>query len=230
MAHARYPGRRENNNVQITFAQAPQSLAMQHAVQDYIVADSEHHHNEITSKQLDRYHSMLNSFNLQATLIVGFALSSINHDNMNCILNAESRYCIYKTPVWGIMFVSSIVVCVSTMLTCIGGAFYIELRTQSYALHVGVSHSVSMVKIWMAVIVKLYVFGMLAFVTAISAAALAGRTHQHARPCPMARAPSHGRRCSHTHVCLDSLIGSQSATSGCLRWSNTRPWTTSTGR
>ena len=140
------------------------------AAADVIFADNLHHANEISTKLLDRYHSMLNSFNLQATLIVGFAISSINHDNMNAIISDASRYCLYKAPAggFGFAFVTSTVICVSVMLTCIAASFYIELRSQHYALHVGVREAVAMVRTWMKIVIQLYGFGMACFIVATS--------------------------------------------------------------
>jgi len=142
---------------------------MQRTVQDYILADNQFHANEIGTKRLDRYHAMLNSFNLQATLIVGVALNQINHDNMNAIVSDASRYCMYKSPAggYGFAFVSATLVCVAVMLTCIAAAFYIELRTQHYALHVGVREAVAMCRAWTKTVMQLYGCGMITFVVAI---------------------------------------------------------------
>ena len=58
---------------------------MNATVKDEIKAENVHHTNEINARNLDQYHAMLNSFNTQATLIVGFALNSINHDNLSAL-------------------------------------------------------------------------------------------------------------------------------------------------
>ena len=143
---------------------------MQRSVQDYILADTVHHANEIGTKSLDRYHAMINSLNLQATLIVGFAISSLNHDNLNAIISDVSRYCVYKSPsgIFGFIFIAATVMSVAILLTCILASFLIEYRTQHYALHVGVREAVAMVRTWMRVVFQIYAFGMFCWVTATS--------------------------------------------------------------
>ena len=54
----------------------PHSGGMDTTIKDEIRAENNHHSNEINARNLEQYHQMLNSFNTQATLIVGFALNS----------------------------------------------------------------------------------------------------------------------------------------------------------
>ena len=81
---------------------------MNRTVHEEIRAENLHFANEINARQLEQYHGMLNAFNTQATLIVGFALSAVNHDNLNALANDQSKYCIYRSnrPAWGYFFIS----------------------------------------------------------------------------------------------------------------------------
>lgn len=144
---------------------------MNATVKDEIKAENVHHTNEINARNLDQYHAMLNSFNTQATLIVGFALNSINHDNLSALASDESKYCIYTSGryFFGYLFGCSTVSCISISLTCIMASFYITIRTQQYALHVGVREAVAMVRVWAKFIVGVYVVGLLCyFLSALS--------------------------------------------------------------
>ena len=137
-------------------------------VKEAIRAENVDHANQINAKALEQYHNLLNSFNTQATLIVGFALGSINHDNLHAIVSDGSRYCVYKSSrqAFGFAFLSATVTCISISLTCIAASFYITLRTQHYALHVGVREAVAMVKAWSWMVIQLYSAGLLSFVVA----------------------------------------------------------------
>ena len=138
---------------------------MNRTVREEIRAENLHFANEINSRSLEQYHQMLNAFNTQATLIVGFALSAINHDNLNALASDQSRYCVYaqRKPAWAYVFGCSTVACISISLTCIAASFYLMWRSQMYALHVGVRAAVAMVRIWLKSIVVIYLFGMLFF-------------------------------------------------------------------
>lgn len=138
---------------------------MNATVKDEIKAENVHHTNEINARNLDQYHQMLNSFNTQATLIVGFALNSINHDNLSALASDTSKYCIYTSSraFFGYLFGCSTVSCISISLTCIMASFYITVRTQQYALHVGVKEAVAMVRVWAKFIIGVYMVGLLCF-------------------------------------------------------------------
>ena len=105
---------------------------MNTTIKDEIRAENVHLSNEINARNLETYHSMLNSFNMQATLIVGFALNSINASSSNRFANDDSRYCIYTSgrAFWGYIFGSSTVACISISLTCIAASFYMTIRSQ----------------------------------------------------------------------------------------------------
>ena len=138
---------------------------MNTTIKDEIRAENVHLSNEINARNLETYHSMLNSFNMQATLIVGFALNSINAEQLQSLANDDSRYCIYTSgrAFWGYIFGSSTVACISISLTCIAASFYMTIRSQEYALHVGVREAVAMVRCWARTIIYLYLFGLICF-------------------------------------------------------------------
>ena len=100
---------------------------MNSTIKDEIRAENIHHSNEINSRQLDQYHQMLNSFNTQATLVVGFALNAINHDNLNALASDESKYCLYTSSrsFFAYLFGSAVVGCISISLTCILASFQV---------------------------------------------------------------------------------------------------------
>ena len=145
---------------------------MDGTIRDEIRAENIHRTNEINARNLEQYHQMLNAFNTQATLIVGFSVAMINHDNLNAIANEGSKYCMYRRDgraVFAFIFGASTVACLSISFTCFFSSFYSTVRSQQYALHIGVKESVAMVRTWARVILVVYAFGLLCFlVSALS--------------------------------------------------------------
>ena len=166
---------------------------MNTTIKDEIRAENVHHSNEINARNLEQYHQMLNSFNMQATLIVGFALNSINHDNLNALASDESKYCLYTSSrkFFGYLFGSATVACISISLTCILASFYITIRSQQYALHVGVKEAVAMVRMWARTIIAIYSVGLLCFF--LAALSLICAPLQPARVPLLFPRPSHAR-------------------------------------
>lgn len=123
---------------------------MNRVVRDEIRAENRHHANMIDERSLERHHLLLNSFNMQATLVVGFALSSINADNLSALSDDQSKFCMYKDGRrgWAYLFAISVISCICISLTCIAASFLVTLRTQEYALHVGVRPAVAMVRMY----------------------------------------------------------------------------------
>lgn len=108
-------------------------LEMDTTIKDEIRAENIHHTNEINARNLEQYHNMLNSFNTQATLIVGFAIAMINHDNLNAIADEGSKYCLYRSShraFFAFLYGVSTVACISISFTCILSSFYITVRSQ----------------------------------------------------------------------------------------------------
>eukprot|EP00966_Prymnesium_polylepis_P315912 7298963-Prymnesium_polylepis.1 len=60
--------------------------------------------NEIENRRLEQLLSQLENFNLQATLVIGFALSTMNADNLVAIADDTSKFCIYKQPGASILY------------------------------------------------------------------------------------------------------------------------------
>ena len=92
--------------------------------------------NEIENRRLEQLHTQLNSFNLQATLIVGFALGTLNADNLVAISDDISNFCMYKQPeiagFYAILTIFSIGTCMSTL--CSGKAASLKSAQQQRQL------------------------------------------------------------------------------------------------
>lgn len=108
-------------------------------------------------------HASLNSFNLQATLIVGFALGTLNADNLVAISDDLSKYCLYKQPFVSGLYIVLTIVAIGTCMTCLGLSFYIIVRSQQTANEVSVTHTVALVRQLQSQIVFYYFMGVLAF-------------------------------------------------------------------
>lgn len=119
--------------------------------------------NEIENRRLEQLHTQLNSFNLQATLIVGFALSTLNADNLVAISDDSSKFCMYKQPIVAALYSVLTIFSIGTSMTCLGLSFYIIVRSQSTANEVSVTHTVALVRRLQSHIVTHYMVGMLAF-------------------------------------------------------------------
>lgn len=119
--------------------------------------------NEIDNRRLEQLHTQLQSFNLQATLIVGFALSTLNADNLVAVSDDLSKFCVYKQPfISGCYFVLTIF-SIGTCMTCLGLSFYIIFRSQKTANEVSVKHTVALVRRLQSQIFSYYMVGMCAF-------------------------------------------------------------------
>mgnify|MGYP006132887925 CR=1 FL=1 len=134
-------------------------------VEAEIAAENRHRTNEIEQGNLEKYHDQLNSFNTQATLILGFALASLNADNLIALGDDQSKYCLYKKErqAWGYLFGISTVACISISFTCIASSFYLIIRSQHFALNVGVRPALAMVRTHRSRIIVVFVIGLLFF-------------------------------------------------------------------
>ena len=108
-------------------------------VEAEIAAENQHKTNVIDERNLEKYHDQLSSFNTQATLVLGFAVASLNADNLFALGDDQSKYCLYKSErmAWGYVFGLSTCLSISTSLTCIAASFYLIVRSQHFALNVG---------------------------------------------------------------------------------------------
>lgn len=134
-------------------------------VEDEIVAENKHRHNVIEQGNLEKYHDQLNSFNTQATLVLGFAVASLNSDNLIALGDDQSKYCLYKDDrmVWGYVFGISTVACLSISFTCIASSFYLIIRSQHFALYVGMRPALILVRKYRSRIILTFVFGLICF-------------------------------------------------------------------
>jgi hypothetical protein len=63
---------------------------------DIVNRSNEFTANEIENRRLEQLHTQLENFNLQATIIIGFALGTINADNLVALADDVSKFCLYK--------------------------------------------------------------------------------------------------------------------------------------
>jgi hypothetical protein len=112
-------------------------------------------------------HTQLNSFNLQATLIVGFALGTLNADNLVAISDDLSKFCMYKQPIVAGFYAVLTIFSIGTCMTCLGLSFYIIVKSQATANEVSVTHTVALVRQLQKGIVTYYMIGMFAFFTSL---------------------------------------------------------------
>lgn len=120
------------------------------------------HHTPRVSR-CEQLHTQLQSFNLQATLIVGFALSTLNADNLVAISDDLSKFCMYKQPIVASLYVMLTIFSIGACMTCLGLSFYIIVRSQKTANEVSVMHTVALVRRLQSHIVSYYLVGMFAF-------------------------------------------------------------------
>ena len=138
---------------------------------------------------MSQLHAQLNAFNVQATLIVGFALGTFNADNLTAISNDLSSFCVYKrharedsnpsrshtlssTRVRVPCCAEPIITCVYIVLTftaigtcaiCLGLSFYIVVHSQYTANEVSVTHTLALVRQLQSQILFYYFLGLVAF-------------------------------------------------------------------
>jgi len=134
-------------------------------VEAEIAAENQHKTNVIDERNLEKYHDQLSSFNTQATLVLGFAVASLNSDNLIALGDDQSKSCLFKAErrAWGYVFGISTCLSISTSLTCIAASFYLIVRSQHFALNVGVRPALAMVRKHRSRIILTFVFGLLCF-------------------------------------------------------------------
>ena len=92
---------------------------------------------EMDLRDLSNTHQSLNSLSVQATLVVGFSLASLNADNLATLGDDTSSFCIYKTVearVLGVSFVLLSSVSIALNITVVGVCSYLTYRSQRAAL------------------------------------------------------------------------------------------------
>ena len=100
-------------------------------------------------------------------MIVGFALSTLNADNLVAISDDVSKFCMYKQPIVAGLYAILTIFSIGACMTCLGLSFYIIFRSQQTANEVSVTHTVALVRQLQRHIVAYYLLGMFAFFTSM---------------------------------------------------------------
>jgi len=119
--------------------------------------------NEIEYRKLEQLQSKLDSFNLQATLIVGFSFTTMNADNLVALADDMSKFCVYKQPVLAHLYVIFTVVAIGVCMSCVMISMYIVWKSQQTANDVSVSKTIAVVRILKAQVMFTYFIGMASF-------------------------------------------------------------------
>lgn len=136
---------------------------MLHFANEAVTRENAYQINEIENRRLDQLQSQLESFNLQATLIVGFALATVNSGNLGMLADETSRFCVYKRPVVAHIYFLLASFSIATCMSCIGVSFFVIFRSQKAANEVSVRHTVSLIRRAKTSIMASYFVGMSAF-------------------------------------------------------------------
>lgn len=136
---------------------------MLHFANEAVTRENAYQINEIENRRLDQLQSQLESFNLQATLIVGFALATVNSGNLGMLADETSRFCVYKRPVVAHIYFFLASFSIATCMSCIGVSFFVIFRSQKAANEVSVRHTVSLIRRAKTSIMASYFVGMAAF-------------------------------------------------------------------
>ena len=146
--------------------------------------------NEIEFRRLEQLHSQLESFLLQATLITGFAIGTLNADNLVAIVDDVGKFwcaphlscsarvpaltvrcfcSIYKQPVTAHLYVVLTLFSMSTCMISIGIAWYVTVRSEKAANEVSVRHTVALVRQLKGTVMSIYFVGLVAFLASLIA-------------------------------------------------------------
>jgi hypothetical protein len=119
--------------------------------------------NVIENRRLEQLQSQLESFNLQATLIVGFSLSTLSPGTIMGLADDTSRFCVYKSPVIAHFYVILASFSIAACMSCIGISFFVVYRSQRAANEISVRHTVALVRRTKTSIMNTYFIGLAAF-------------------------------------------------------------------
>jgi len=136
---------------------------MLRAERDVVQQEDAHASNEVEFRRLEQLYSQLDGFNLQATLIAGFGLATLNADNLVAIADDMSKYCIYKQPLGAYVYITMTIFSVGTCVGCIGNSIHLVARSQRSANEVSVPHSTALVRKFKTYIMTAYCVAMLTF-------------------------------------------------------------------
>ena len=122
--------------------------------------------NEIENRKLEQLHSQLESFNLQATLIVGFAFTTMNADNLVALGDDVGKFCIYKRPVLAHIYVVLTLLAIGLSMSSVMLSTYIIWKSQRSANDVSVRLTIALVRTLKMKVMITYFIGMGAFMFA----------------------------------------------------------------
>ena len=108
-------------------------------------------------------HAHFDAFNVQATLICGMVLGTVNADSLVSISGDMSNFCIYKQPIISCMYIVLTFSAIGTTMICIGLSFYIVVTSQRTANEISVTHTLALVRQLQSHIFFYYFMGLLAF-------------------------------------------------------------------
>ena len=91
---------------------------------------------EMELRELGNNHQSLNSLSVQATLVVGFSLATLNADNLAALGDDQSPFCIYsgENAVWGTLFLALTSISIALNIVVVGICSYLIYKSQRAAL------------------------------------------------------------------------------------------------
>ena len=125
---------------------------MNRTVHEEIRAENLHFANEINARQLEQYHGMLNAFNTQATLIVGFALATLGADFLTEVGSHSGEFCAFKDTehkAVGLVLILMVTSCIGISIVVTSCASYLLQKSHEAALRIGASAAVARTHSWL---------------------------------------------------------------------------------
>ena len=126
-------------------------------------AESAYTANEIEFRKLEQLQGQLDSFNLQATLIVGFAFTTMNADNLVALADDVGKFCIYKRPVLAHLYVVLTLLAVGLCMSSVMLSTFIVWKSQRAANDVSVRLTIALVRELKMRVMLTYFIGMGSF-------------------------------------------------------------------
>lgn len=123
--------------------------------------------------RLQTLQTQLGNISLQATLIIGFAVSMFSGDTIQPLMDADSQRCLYKSwahMLLGILFYLSLVACVCYCFIVVTLAAFLKQSSQQSALLVSTRAAVANTQKHITLVYRLFVRSVFAFI--VSAALL----------------------------------------------------------
>lgn len=141
---------------------------MEQTNRDALEATSKVKSLEVDTARLKLFQDTLRNLSLQATLILGFSLSTYGADMLPVILDDTSNFCFYKNG-WNMLFGSiylfnntaNVCLCLLVMLS----SSYIALKSQTALLYVGGSAAVWRTQMLCGRVYRWYGYALVTFIT-----------------------------------------------------------------